>query len=366
MFYYHHGENVVTLKSTLDDVNNSNTYHFDPVNEITIKLEDGRLESDKSEVDYFVDFINKLAPKIPIRAMTYEELKGFLPDIKDSKRDESKHFENPEFYFRFLNYYRDFYRSYVQFLTKNPMGKKEFVDMMRSVDDVPDFVKNQLGWTKATMIEEAMIFFIFNKSCENQNGPAPCENFTDKKCSKCKIVSFCSTECFDKEWNHGHHGHCCGNMVRMQVSEMTRSMPKYFHNTISMLFGKEDIVTLETFCRELFRRIVLVFMELLADTPLMLIALKKRNLEYQITYDKENNGFKPVEGRDPKYDYNRRKIPTVLKDYKGPVIKVKTLEKQMEKAYGRENFLSWTLENRDDVQRQMDAMVSMVKAFNVK
>ena len=130
MFYYHHGENVVTLKSTLDDVNNSNYFHFDPVNEITIKLEKGKLESDKSEVDYFVDFINKLGPKILIRAMTYRKLRGLLPTVKGGAEASKEEDGYGQLTISFLNYYRDFYRSYVKFISKNPMDKKEFVDMM--------------------------------------------------------------------------------------------------------------------------------------------------------------------------------------------------------------------------------------------
>ena len=145
---------------------------------------------------------------------------------------------------------------------------------MKSVEDVPDFVKSRLGWTKATMMEEAMIFFIFNNSCQNHNGAEICDNFSEKKCSKCKMDSFCSTECFDQEWNHGHHGHCCENTVRMKVYEMTRSVPKFLHTTLSV--ADKEIVTLETFCRELLRRIVLMFMELLANTPLMRFALERR------------------------------------------------------------------------------------------
>ena len=355
-FLYHPGENAVVLKSTLGDVNYwSDVEPGDEVNLVTLILEEGRMESNKSEVDYFVDFVNKLEPHLPVKEMSDDDLKKFLPDT-DPDSGKAEHPWNVIFYEN-LTLYRDYYRSYLNFITESPLNKKDFIDTIRAVDDVPKFVKENLGWEKASMLEEAMIFAIFQRKCGNNGfGNQACENFTELKCSKCKMIPFCSEKCLEIQWNI-HHKHCCQTMVKRETIKTVRMIPQKIQIKLMQRTNCDDIVSLDTFCKELFRLILTVFMESLENTKLLQFALMTRNLSCDLEL---KDGKWEVNGNG-KYAFTKSKLHTAVKDYKEPVIEMKTLNSQMNNVFGESNFLTRAIRVEKDLEQQVGRLIRMME-----
>ena len=345
--YYRSAEDLVIIKSTEDMLDR----RYEPgkaprmVTSIAFKLDRGKKESSLTELDFFLSFLSKVEPKCKIKGMSDKQKDMFMPqdNVPEQKRDA--------YYLSHVTYYQDFYRTYVHYVTKKPQSKKEFRKTIRDVKDLPKFLKEELEWKNSSMLEDAIIFFVFNKRCGNDN----CDNFSNLKCSDCMMENYCSIECQELE-ARGHYKHCCEYNIRRGGARLRRQLPRVIFEYMQIINAVEDLVSVETFCRELCRKICLHFMEALENTKLMTFMLEERKL--QVYYSMKSGGGRERIG-SRKYEYTKAKLHTVLDDYKEPPISMTELRKQMEDVYGAENNLSLAMRHQEHMQDQVEQLLRL-------
>jgi len=91
-------------------------------------------------------------------------------------------------------------RAYVYFLNHRQLNEKKFKKFMRSQENLPNFLKNVLGFDDHNA-------FFFNLSEVLRSHICSCYKTTHKKCSACRLAPSCSMECHIKNWDE-HKGFC--------------------------------------------------------------------------------------------------------------------------------------------------------------
>jgi len=140
---------------------------------------------------------------------------------------------------------REFYRSYVYFLSKNPVTKLQCKQMIRFIEDFPRFLVSKLGWENTDfMLHHLVRSFITDHKCGANN----CGNFSYLKCSGCKEVVYCSVECQDEDYDE--HLLFCDELSSNH--SLKQLVPKELQNLLLQIHKyKGEVVSFATFLREL-------------------------------------------------------------------------------------------------------------------
>lgn len=150
-------------------------------------------------------------------------------------------------------------RAYVYFLNHMQLNEKKFKKFMRSQENLPNLMKNILGFEDCRGFFFILSEFLRSHICDNEQ----CYKTSHKKCSSCRLVSSCSMECHTKSW--AEHKEMCNE------EESGRKLFEKQRRTILDLLVTQfstatTPVSYEVFQQELFDAVFVVSCPLMKDS----------------------------------------------------------------------------------------------------
>jgi len=153
-------------------------------------------------------------------------------------------------------YYKNYLSLYNNLFNKTNLSKEEFKKLMSCATNVPRIVRNTGG--EYSDLENGVFEFIRLHKCGNKS----CDGFATRKCSLCKNVRYCDSEC--QEMDFSKHSRLCpalkhdkdraffvGRIIQEELQSRKEKEPK--------------LVAFESFLSILFSKIFLLFSDLLLD-----------------------------------------------------------------------------------------------------
>jgi len=110
-----------------------------------------------------------------------------------------------------------FLRAYVYFLNHYQLNEKEFKNFLRSLENLPTFCKNVIGFQQSNTFYSLGTEFLLAHICPTDN----CCKATFKKCSVCKVTPYCSIECQSDSWSK-HEPNCQNEETLRKLLESQR------------------------------------------------------------------------------------------------------------------------------------------------
>jgi len=140
--------------------------------------------------------------------------------------------------------FKSFLRSYVYFLNEYQHSEREFKKFMRSQENLPRFLKDVLVVDDPGLVLKLFHSFLRSHICYNGN----CAKRTHKKCSACRSVSYCSTNCHTQRWSK-HEESCKAEVNGKKMYETSRQT---IMDQLMKHFSDDKIlVSMEVFQQEL-------------------------------------------------------------------------------------------------------------------
>jgi len=199
----------------------------------------------KSEFCIFREFSKKYFHGVKSKQMVNEDY--FDGDFYTHNMLMMRKLFNPDNLLQFTtsNYDRRFkflLRAYVYFLNHWQLNEKKFKKLMRSQENLPNFLKNILGF-------EGYDSFFFILSEVLRCHVCYCFKATHKKCSGCRFSAACSMECHIKSWTE-HKAFCKEEENARKLAEKQRST---ILNILVTQFSSSSVspVSFEVFQQEL-------------------------------------------------------------------------------------------------------------------
>ena len=91
-----------------------------------------------------------------------------------------------------------------------------FKDFIRGIVNVPNFMKNVLGYGEADGFIYHLNEFLRMHQCQSRS----CENLTLLKCSRCKLSRYCSRRCQANDYSE--HQRICPKLYEMFCKDRKR------------------------------------------------------------------------------------------------------------------------------------------------
>ena len=206
----------------------------------------------QTEVDDLADFFKKHWPSAkPIKINSKRELEKFLTVQGNSEKQISRMFKDLESYVNYMGVAgsviynnmtcnRDAYKLYLKYICAKPVIKEDYKNLVRCVDDLPKFLKQELGILDNFSIPRFLRTFLANRWCHE------CGKLTYLKCSGCMVMRYCSVKCQAKDFmkhaedcSHTHH-----------VFTERQLVPTFLHGLAESLTST-SVVAPKVFVREL-------------------------------------------------------------------------------------------------------------------
>jgi len=198
---------------------------------------------------------------------------------------------------------RDAYKLYLKYICANPVSRKEYKSLVRSVDDLPQFLNQELGVLDNYSIPRFLRTFLANRWCHQ------CGKLTYLKCSACMIFRYCSVGCqardflkHSKDCDHIHH--------LFTERQLVPTLLQGFAETITFT----SVVSPKCFVRELMIKMFETFYRILPSLHEIKV-IQKVHKEFQIT-----------------------SLEALIKRKKN-LKDVAVLKRQMRKQFGSDNFV---------------------------
>ena len=208
--------------------------------------------------------------------------------------------------------YREYFRPYAYFIDKYKPDKGQAWKILKSVTDVPKFVKEVLGWDKP----EKMFLLLLGdniclKACDNPD----CDSFSNLKCSGCNKSYYCDPQC--QRVDYPRHIEMC--KIYKSQNARTNVLPQLIQLILERVYEK-PLLSMNQFRKIVHKRIFETFY-MTMKTPL---------LDYFI-----HDFLDSV----PQYQTKKKKNMFLLLKKKKRPVGVADLKRQLVTAYGNENVI---------------------------
>jgi len=100
--------------------------------------------------------------------------------------------------------------NYIEMMEKNPVNDVDFKKQIRTLVNVPKFLRDVLGFGNSETIFHLLNEYMRMHVCQNEG----CDNLTELKCSICKISKYCSRACQTKDFEN--HKPDCSRMGALE------------------------------------------------------------------------------------------------------------------------------------------------------
>ena len=269
----------------------------------------------QTEIDDLVQYIKKHWPTAKkTKIDSKRELEKFLKLKGNSENKIRKTFKDLESYVNYMGVAgpvlynnmtcnRDAYKLYLKYICANPVSKKDFKKLIRHVDDLPTFLKMELGVLDNFSIPRFLRTFLANRWCYQ------CGKLTYLKCSGCMIFRYCSVKCQAREFPE-HSKDCYQTHHAFTERQLIPTLLQGFAETIT----SKSVVSPQLFVRELTIKMFETFYRILPSVQEIKIIQTVHN-KFQIT-----------------------SLEALIKR-KENLKSVAVLKKQMRKRFGSDNFV---------------------------
>jgi len=148
-------------------------------------------------------------------------------------------------------------RAYVYFLNHMQLNEKKFKKFMRSQENLPNLMKNILGF------EDCKGFFFILSEYHRSHICGQCCKTSHKKCSACRVASSCSMECHTKHWAEGKELCNKEESGRKLFEKQRRTILDLL---VTQFSTSTTLVSYDVFQQELFDAVFVVSCPLMKDS----------------------------------------------------------------------------------------------------
>jgi len=148
-------------------------------------------------------------------------------------------------------------RAYVYFLNHMQLNEKKFKKFMRSHENLPNLLKNILGF------EDCKGFFFILSEYHRSHICGQCCKTSHKKCSACRVASSCSMECHTKHWAEGKELCNKEESGRKLFEKQRRTILDLL---VTQFSTSTTLVSYDVFQQELFDAVFIVSCPLMKDS----------------------------------------------------------------------------------------------------
>jgi len=219
-------------------------------------------KASESEFSMFLAFVNKHFHSVECKPMKKDD-EFFSPSMLEYREIIHMPFGpgNSPFY-QFTSCYdkkfKALFRAYVLFLNHRQLNEKKFKQFMRSQENVPNFLKNVLGFEGYDAFFFVLHELFWTHMCY-------CKKATHKKCSRCRLVAYCSKECQTKAWAK-HKDFCNSEVDRIKV--FGKQKEKTLQHLTKQFSGASVSVSFEVFQQELISMVFVTLCPILENCDL--------------------------------------------------------------------------------------------------
>ena len=237
----------------------------------------------QTEVDDLVDYFKRNWPTAKrTKIVSKKDLEKFLKSQGNSVKHIRKIFKDLESNVDFMGpagdrlynsmtCNRDAYKLYLKYICANPVSRKEYKSLIRSVDDLPQFLYQELGVLDNYSIPRFLRTFLANRWCHK------CGKLTYLKCSACMIFRYCSVGCQARDF--AEHRYDCDHVHHLFTErQLVPALLQGFAETMTF----SSVVSPQTFVRELTIKMFETFYRILPSLHEIKV-IRKVHKEFQIT-----------------------------------------------------------------------------------
>jgi len=207
----------------------------------------------KSEFYLFLDFALKNFLSVDLKQMrNSEEFHRVITAQENLTKKLGKPYNWHDINFKY------YLRCYVYFLNQNLLNERDFKKSIRKQENLPEFLRD-LKVEDLGTIFEVVKCYIHRRICFNGR----CAKLTHKKCSACRVVSYCSIDCQTQCWVE-HEAICkiIGNRKKMQEKSQETIL-----GHLMKQFAKDiDPVTMNIFVGELDMAFIVLISPIIEET----------------------------------------------------------------------------------------------------
>ena len=218
----------------------------------------------QTEVDDLVEYFKRNWPSAKQKKIvSKKDLEKFLKTQGNSVKSIRKIFKDLESNVDFMGNAgyivynnmttnRDAYKLYLKYICANPVTRKEYKSQVRRVDDLPQFLNQELGVLDADSIPRFLRTFLANRWCHQ------CGKLTYLKCSACMIYRYCSVGCQAQDFSK-HSKDCDQTHHLFTERQLVPNLLHGFAETLTFT----SVVSPKTFVRELMIKMFETFYKIL-------------------------------------------------------------------------------------------------------